>query len=66
MIKARQATLVSIQEREKDLGVDLWQVPWQDLACNTHVLEHNTAQRRIAFPLTDGQQAAQHLCKLRN
>jgi uncharacterized protein YuzE len=49
MIKAGQATFVSIQKREKVLGIDLWQVLWQDLACSVHTLEHNTAQRQVGF-----------------
>jgi hypothetical protein len=31
------------------LGVDLWQVSWQDLACSAYALEHDTAQRRVGF-----------------
>jgi len=34
--------------RGQGLGLDLWQVPRQDSACNTYVLEYNPAQRRVS------------------
>jgi hypothetical protein len=49
MIRPRQAALAGIQERRQALRVDLWQVPWQDPACNTHALEHSLTKSQIAF-----------------
>jgi hypothetical protein len=40
MDRPGRAVLAGIQERGQILGVDLWQVPWQDSALSTHALEH--------------------------
>jgi hypothetical protein len=50
MVRPERAALAGIQERRQALGVDLWQVPWQDLARNTHALEHSPTKSQIASP----------------
>jgi hypothetical protein len=37
--------LLAYKKSGKVLGVDLWQVPWQDSARSVHALEHDTGQR---------------------
>jgi hypothetical protein len=57
MVRLRRAALAGVQEGGQVLGLDLRQVPRQDSACNTHTLEHGTAQRRLGFlPRVDRQQ----------
>jgi hypothetical protein len=57
MARLGRAALAGIQERGQVLGVDLWQVPWQDRSTHAHALEHDPAQRRIGFlPHRDQQE----------
>jgi hypothetical protein len=47
--RPRRAALAGIYKGGEALEVDLPQVPRQNSGCNTHALEHNSAQRRIGF-----------------
>jgi hypothetical protein len=49
MVRPGRAALADLQKRGHALGVDLWQVPQQDSAHNTHALEYGLALRRIGF-----------------
>ena len=65
MARSRRAALTGIQEREQVLGVDLWQVPWQDSARNTYALGTWSGPEAPRLPPVGVQAAAQALCAYR-